>query len=58
MVGKSSSILEGERNFLESLLPLFNSIQFLEHKLYVEKQIEGKLKSIEYEKKRDYMESR
>jgi hypothetical protein len=50
--------LERERNFLESLLPLFNSIQFLEHKLYVEKQIEDKLKSIEYEKKRDYLESR
>ncbi|CAI2333418.1 hypothetical protein IFVP5_C2230055 [Vibrio parahaemolyticus] len=50
--------MEEERNFLESLLPLFNSIQFLEHKFYVEKQIEGKMKSIEYEKKRDYMESR
>ncbi|MGF1779776.1 DNA replication protein [Vibrio nomapromontoriensis] len=56
--GSRVPILERERNFLESLLPLFNSIQFLEHKFYVEKQIEGKLKSIEYEKKRDYMESR
>jgi len=49
--------LERERNFLESLLPLFNSIQFLEHKSYVEQQIEGQLKAIEYEKKRDYLEN-
>ncbi|WP_172969903.1 MULTISPECIES: DNA replication protein [unclassified Salinivibrio] len=56
--GSRVPILERERNFLESLLPLFNSIQFLEHKSYVEKQIEGKLKAIEYEKKRDYLESR
>lgn len=56
--GSRVPILEREKNFLESLLPLFNSIQFLEHKSYVEKQIEDKLKSIEYEKKRDYLESR
>lgn len=56
--GSRVPILERERNFLESLLPLFNSIQYLEHKFYVEKQIEDKLKSIEYEKKRDYLESR
>ena len=56
--GSLVPILEREKNFLESLLPLFNSIQFLEHKSYVEKQIEGKLRSIEYEKKRDFLESR
>jgi len=56
--GSRVPILEREKNFLESLLPLFNSIKFLEHKSYVEKQIEDKSKSIEYEKKRDYLESR
>jgi len=56
--GSRVPILEREKNFLESLLPLFSSIQFLEHKSYVENQIEGKLKSIEYENKRDYLESR
>lgn len=56
--GSRVPILEREKNFLESLLPLFNSIKFLKHKSYVEKQIEDKLKSIEYEKKRDYLESR
>ncbi|MFQ1815555.1 hypothetical protein ACK36E_15025 [Aeromonas veronii] len=56
--GSRVPILDREKNFLESLLPLFNSIKFLKHKLYVEKQIENKEKSIEYEKKRDYLESR
>ena len=56
--GSRVPILERERNFLESLLPLFNSIQFLEHKSYLEQKIEGKLKAIEDEKKRYYLESR
>ena len=56
--GSRVPILEREKNFLESLLPLFNSIKFLEHKSYVENKIESKLKSIEYEKKRDYLGSR
>jgi len=56
--GSQVPILEREKNFLESLLPLFNSIKFLKHKSYVEKQIEDKLKNIEYEKKRDYLKSR
>ncbi|MGC5483177.1 hypothetical protein L7P61_15910 [Aeromonas veronii bv. sobria] len=56
--GSRVPILDREKNFLESLLPLFNSIKFLKHKLYVEKQIENKEKLIEYEKKRDYLESR
>ena len=55
--GSYVPILEREKNFLESLLPLFNSIKFLAHKSYVEKQIEDKFKSIECEKKRDYLES-
>jgi hypothetical protein len=57
-VGSRVPILEREKNFLENLLPLFNSIKFLEHKSYVEKQIEDKLISIEHEKKRDYLQSR
>ena len=56
--GSRVPILEREKNFLASLLPIFNSIEFLEHKAYVEKTIEGRIKSIEYEKKRDFLESR
>lgn len=56
--GSRVPILEREMSFLLSLLPLFNSIDFLKHKAYIESQIEDKLASIEYEKKRDYLESR
>lgn len=56
--GSKVPTLEREKKFLESLLPLFNSIRFLEHKSYAEKKIEDKLAMIEYEKKRDYLESR
>jgi len=56
--GSRVPILEREKNFLVSILPLLNSIELLEHRVYVEKQIEHKVKSIEYEKKQDFMESR
>lgn len=56
--GSRVPILEREKNFLVSLLPIFNSIELLEHKAYVEKQIENKVKYIEREKKRDFLESR
>jgi len=56
--GSRVPILEREKNFLVSILPIFNSIEFLEHRYYVEKQIEEKVRYIEYEKKRDFLESR
>ncbi len=56
--GSRVPILEREKNFLVSLLPILNSIELLDHKAYTEKQIEGKMKSIEHEKKRDFLESR
>lgn len=56
--GSRVPILEREKNFLVSLLPLFNSIELLEHKAYTEKLIEDNIKSIDYYKKRDFLESR
>jgi ABC-type cobalamin/Fe3+-siderophores transport system ATPase subunit len=56
--GSRVPILEREKNYLISILPLFNSVELLEHRAYVEEQIEHKIKSIEYEKKRDFLESR
>jgi hypothetical protein len=56
--GSRVPILEGEKNYLISILPLFNSEELLEHKAYVEEQVEHKIKSIESEKKRDFLESR
>lgn len=43
--GSAVPILEREKNYLVSILPLFDSIDFLDHKAYTEKQIENKTKS-------------
>jgi DNA polymerase III delta prime subunit len=56
--GSRVPILEREKNYLISILPLFNSVELLEHRAYAEEQIEHKNQSIEYEKKRDFLESR
>ena len=56
--GSRVPILEKEKNYLVSMLPMLNRIELLEHRAYVEKQIEYKVKSIEEEKKRDFLESR
>ncbi|MCG9736443.1 DNA replication protein, partial [Pseudoalteromonas shioyasakiensis] len=56
--GSLVPVLEKEKNYLITLLPLFNSVDLLEHRSYIEKRIENKLKSIESEKKRDFLESR
>jgi len=50
--------LEDEKKYLLSLLPLLGSADLLEHKHYIEKQIENKIEYIESEKKRDFLESR
>jgi len=56
--GSRVPILEKEKTFLVTLLPMFSSVDFLEHKAYIENQIEHKIKNIEHEKKRDFLESR
>jgi len=56
--GSRVPILEREKTHLISILPLLNSVDLLEHRTYVEMQIENKIKHIESEKKRDYLESR
>jgi hypothetical protein len=56
--GSRVPILEREKNYLIKVLPMLNYIEFLEHKDHVEKQIEYKIEAIEFEKKRDFLESR
>jgi len=41
--------------FFESLLPLLNKIDFLQHKKSIERRIEYIQKEIESEKKRDFI---
>lgn len=56
--GSRVPILEREKNYLVNILPLLNSVELLEHRAHVEKQIEYKVEAIENEKKRDFLESR
>lgn len=42
--------------YLKSLLPLLNTVDLLQHRQYVERQIGGIRLSIEREKKKDFME--
>ena len=55
--GSRVPVLEKEKNFLENLLPIFDSIDFIEHRAYVEEEIESQKKCIEDEKKKDFLES-
>ncbi len=54
-VGNSISIYEHKINFYESLLPLFNSLDFLEHKLAVEETIKNYKQHIESEKRSNFI---
>lgn len=56
--GSLVPILEQEKNYLVTLLPLLNSVELLEHRSHIEQRIEYKLRSIESEKKRDFLKSR
>ncbi|MEI6896574.1 MAG: DNA replication protein [Psychromonas sp.] len=56
--GSLVPILEKEKNNLILLLPLLNSVELLEHRLYIEKRIEYKERYIKSEKKSDFLESR
>ena len=53
--GSKVPILEREKNYLDKILPLLSTAELLEHKAYIEKQIEFKKNEIEIEKKRDFL---
>ncbi|MEH2047474.1 hypothetical protein [Nostoc sp.] len=54
-VGSWVPVYQKRVEYLESLLPLFNSVAFLGHKQYVEQLIQGLWEEIEREKKQDFM---
>lgn len=56
--GSRVPILEQEKKAFEDLLPIFNTIELLEHRSYVESLIEDIKLSIVREKKRDFMDDR
>lgn len=53
--GSAVPAYQRKMDFWESLLPLCNTASLLEHKLYIEQIIQGIQKSIEREKKRDFV---
>ncbi len=53
--GSRVPYIEKEKDFLMKIIPRLNSIDLLDHKSYVEHQIESKDRAIEYEKKRDFL---
>jgi hypothetical protein len=55
--GSAVPMLQGRVEFFESLLPLVNTVEFLQHKQHLERFIDGYRKSIELEKKRDFIEN-
>lgn len=53
--GSAVPMYEGKVNFYESLLPLFNSADLLQHRLIVDNRISYYREEIEGEKKRDFI---
>ena len=53
--GSAVPMHQRRMEFFESLLPLFNEVDFLKHKKLIERRIEYIQKEIEREKKRDFI---
>lgn len=53
--GSSVTVYQGRVDYLESLLPLFNTVEFLRHRQLMERRIQELRAWIEVEKKRDFM---
>lgn len=53
--GSAVPTYQGRVNYFESLLPLLNTVDFLQHKQYVERQVHWLREIIEQEKKKDFM---
>ena len=54
--GSQVPVLQSRASYLESLLPLLNTVDLLEHKQHMEQRIRSLRDSIENEKKRDFLE--
>jgi hypothetical protein len=53
--GSAVPVLQGRAEYLESLLPMLNTVDLLQHKQYVERQIQVIRSDIEREKKKDFI---
>ena len=55
--GSAVPMYQGRVEFLESILPLLDGVDFLKHRQLVEQHIQGLRSQIEREKKEDFMEN-
>lgn len=55
-VGSAVPMLQKRVEYFEYLLPILNTVDFLEHKQHIERNIKWFREEIEQEKKRDFME--
>jgi hypothetical protein len=53
--GSAVPVFQKDYDFLESILSMLQGVELLEHKLYLERRLEGLRQYIESEKKRDFM---
>jgi hypothetical protein len=53
--GSAVPVLQGRAEYLESVLPLLNTVDLLQHKQYVEQHIQAIRLDIEREKKKDFI---
>jgi hypothetical protein len=53
--GSAVPMLQRRMDYLDSLISLLNTVDFLPHKQYIEGLVEGLQANIEYEKKKDFM---
>lgn len=56
--GSLVPILERERILLQEISSLLNSVDLLKHRMFLENRLKHTLASMDYEKKRDYLDSR
>jgi hypothetical protein len=53
--GSAVPVLQQRVDYLESLLPILNTVDLLQHKQYVEREIQAIHSNIEREKKEDFI---
>lgn len=54
--GSYVPVLDGQKEFYESLLPFMNKPELLSHRKFIEEKVEGLKRAITKEKKRDFLE--
>jgi hypothetical protein len=54
--GSAIPMYQAKIDYYDSLIPFLNKIELLQHRQYIEKRIQSYRETVEYEKKKDFME--